>query len=161
MKKRGKKKSINFFKKDKKGISVLISWVLMVGFVVGLAAMVTMWSTGFIGNLTEQQLSQKEKDIHCQSIKIAVGCTYDQSGVTVKIKNKGNFNVHGARIRFKLSGGTSKDEEVVDLLRVNTEITRSFSMTNTETIEIFPKGKIDEDSESFYCPKVPADCKPV
>ncbi len=80
--------------KMKKGISPLIAWILLVGFVVMMGAFITNWSIQYIRNLPIGEA--QEKEIYCSNVQldIPVFCKYNNnSTLRLDIKNKGNYNI--------------------------------------------------------------------
>ena len=80
--------------KMKKGISPLIAWVLLVGFVVMMGAFITNWSIQYIRNLPIGEA--QEKEIYCSNVQldIPVFCKYNNNQtLRLDIENKGNYNI--------------------------------------------------------------------
>lgn len=80
--------------KNKKGVSMIIAYVLLVGFSVALAITVTLWIRGMAEESAEDIMS-KECELQCDEVFLAVGCYSDG----VDITNKGNFNISKLKVR--------------------------------------------------------------
>ncbi len=88
----------------KKG-DLLISWVLLVGFVVGLAAIVTMWVKDTAEQTTKDQIDRTEQELRCAetALNIAVDCTNPPHPIS--ITNTGKFTITKVKFRQFPSGG--------------------------------------------------------
>ena len=85
--------------KKKKGVSPLISWVLLVGFVVGLSLVITTWVRNQTDSTTDALEKEVEGDLRCNDV--ALNAQLDCSGSPVKltIANKGKFTIHKVILR--------------------------------------------------------------
>ena len=85
----------------KRGISPLVSWVLLVGFVVALAVMVTTWVRDQAETTTDKAVEGIEGDIRCSQVALNVNidCTTDPTLGTMTLTNKGKFTIHEIRVR--------------------------------------------------------------
>ncbi|MBI2670860.1 hypothetical protein HYX18_02695 [Candidatus Woesearchaeota archaeon] len=77
----------------KKGISPLISWILLVAMVISAGAFITFWSTNFIKKFNPEK--GLKEDIYCDNVnlKILNACRKDQHTVVINFSNQGSFNV--------------------------------------------------------------------
>lgn len=78
----------------KKGISPLIAWILLVGFVVVMGAFITNWSIQYIRNLPMGEA--QEREVYCSNVQldIPVFCKYNNNQtLRLDIENKGNYNI--------------------------------------------------------------------
>ena len=82
----------------KKG-DVIISWVLLVGFVIGLAVIVTMWVKDRAEKQVGEQVDQAEQEMRCAetAVNIAMDCT--NAPREVKLTNTGKFTIQKVKIR--------------------------------------------------------------
>lgn len=83
----------------KKGDSQIISWVLLVGFVIGLAAIVTMWVKDRAESSTREQIDQAEQELRCAetAMNVAADCTTPINDLT--ITNTGKFTIKKIKLR--------------------------------------------------------------
>src|SRR3989344_3921670 len=90
--------------KMKKGVSEIISWVLLIGFAVSLAAIVTMWTLRNTETTTEGVVKMVTEDIKCSEvfINLAIDCTTK----TLTVINDGKFKIDKLMIRADSSSET-------------------------------------------------------
>lgn len=80
--------------KSKKGVSELISWVLLVSFVIALGAFVAFFSTTYVKNVNPGHAS--ELRVYCQDTQIVLSdICRDTSNVFIMftVENKGSFGI--------------------------------------------------------------------
>ena len=84
----------------KRGISPLISWVLLIGFVVGLSIMVTTWVKEQAESSSEKLVKDVESDIKCNDLAFNANldCTILTQPV-LTITNRGKFAINKLRLR--------------------------------------------------------------
>jgi len=99
--------------KTKRGISPLISWVLLVGFAVALSMMVTDWVKTQAESTTEKTVEGVEGDIRCSqvSLNVNVDCISSPGTVQMNLANRGKFTIH--KIRIRQPGNT--EERIITL----------------------------------------------
>lgn len=126
----------------KKGDSQLISWVLLVGFVIGLATIVTMWVKNTAEQTTQQQIEQAEQELRCAetALNVAIECT--TAPKDVKITNTGKFTIQ--KVKFRQG----------DILE---DVARSIVPQQTETLNT----KIDPFQEFDILPIISINGKEV
>ena len=78
---------------NRKGVSLIISYVILIGFSISLAIMVSMWMKGQSEEVVESWETY-DCDIDCQDVFLSV-CYGDGLSVT----NRGNFNIKALRIQ--------------------------------------------------------------
>ncbi len=81
---------------NKRGISELISWVLIIGFSVALGIMVTSFLKNQASSTTEKIVQDTEGDLRCADVSINAFCL---SAGAFKITNRGYFTIHDIKIR--------------------------------------------------------------
>ena len=81
---------------QKRGISELISWVLMIGFTVALAVIVTQFLREQAETTSENIVIDTEGDLRCSDVSLTAYCFTQDS---IKIKNKGYFTIYEIRVR--------------------------------------------------------------
>jgi hypothetical protein len=88
----------------KKGVSMIISWVLLLGFSVLLATTVILWSKQQTEKYTESLTEMVENDINCRDVIyiINANCT----SKTTSINNKGSFTIVKFIIRSSMGSST-------------------------------------------------------
>lgn len=75
---------------NKRGISPLIATVLLIGFVVAAAAVVMIWTRGFVEELQEKEGGQSSARLSCATdVEIGVrDLTFGSGQMTVVVENK-------------------------------------------------------------------------
>lgn len=136
---------------NKRGISPIISTVLLICMVVLIAVVILAWSGTFTRGLLKHADETSEKMTACESqtnLDIRSACTRDDT-ITVMVESLGSKKVTGLIIRvLGTSGGYQKDVEtemnVADLKRFDIE---KQDVGTISKIEILPKvdiqGKIE------------------
>lgn len=83
----------------KKGVSVIISWVLLVGLTVAIGTMVSIWIRTTTEKTVQEQIEQV--DLKCDDIGFNVKnnseCVY--GSVSFAVNNRGSFTIHDFIIR--------------------------------------------------------------
>lgn len=121
----------------KKGISPLIATVLLIGFVVAIAAIVMLWGKGFIEERTAKEGALSKAKLDCTNINIKF---IKIDGGYVIIENRGNVEVNAFKVRYY--GGPDKLIEIYigvkPLGRINIPISSAERMDIIPAIK--PKG---------------------
>ena len=122
--------------KMKKGVSEIISWVLLIGFAVSLAAIVTMWTLRNTETTTEGVVKMVRGDIKCSEvfINLAIDCTTK----TLTVINNGKFKIDKLMIR---ADGTI--ETIESNLMPGKEESLNIDFINN--IEVIPLVKLDKE----------------
>ena len=120
----------------KKGVSEIISWVLLIGFAVSLAAIVTMWTLRNTETTTEGVVKMVRGDIKCSEvfINLAIDCTTK----TLTVINNGKFKIDKLMIR---ADGTI--ETIESNLMPGKEESLNIDFINN--IEVIPLVKLDKE----------------
>ncbi len=84
---------------QKKGDSQLISWVLLVGFVIGLATMVTMWVKDRAEQTTQEEIDRTEQELRCAETAINVAIDCPTMPRDVQVTNTGKFTIQKLKFR--------------------------------------------------------------
>ncbi len=79
---------------NKKGVSMIISYVLLIGFSISLAIMVSMWIRGESQKVADSW-EMYDCDFSCDDVFLSA--CYNQDGLSVR--NRGNFNIKGVRVQ--------------------------------------------------------------
>lgn len=126
----------------KKGISLLISWVLLVGFVVALAVFVTMWSRQQAERNIGEVIEMIEGDARCNDVSLnaEVNCAEKK----VNLVNRGYFTIYKLVIRiYKIDGDVGSDNK--DNLKIEYGDSYTYNFPEEfERLEIVPVIKIDD-----------------
>ena len=122
--------------KMKKGVSEIISWVLLIGFAVSLAAIVTMWTLRNTETTTEGVVKMVTEDIKCSEvfINLAIDCTTK----TLTVINDGKFKIDKLMIR-----ADSSSETIEANLMPGKE--QSLNIDFINNIEVIPLVKLDKE----------------
>ncbi len=115
----------------KRGVSEVISWVLLLGFSVLLGTTVIMWSKQQTEKYTDELTEMVENDINCRDIiyTINANCTTK----TTSVNNRGSFTIVKFIIRTNLSSSTL-DTAVTPTSTVNLGIPPSYYDTGFDMI---------------------------
>ena len=107
---------------NKKGISAMVSTVLLIVFVVSLGLIVVNWSSRLVGKGVEQSKSKIGSSLECGDVNVRLeekpGA---DSVIIIKNNNRNNLELKGFIARFFMN-----ENVVVDYTHYNTEI-KSFS----------------------------------
>lgn len=95
-------------KRGKKGISPLIATVLLIGFVVAVAAIVMVWGKGFIKERAEKEGALSQAQLECNLIEIEIDENYE-------VTNIGSKTIGGFIVR---DGQVIKDQKPLAVLGV-------------------------------------------
>ena len=147
----------------KKGVSLWISYVLLIGFVVALAAFVYVWMTGYT---TKSVADVKERVFNnelCDSIGVSVvGCssTSTSQNLYINVTNRGDLRITGLVFRFlQLSGTAVQNIFAVEVDRVikpqdtkifnATQLNLTWIVNNETKVEVVPE--TEKDSILVVC----------
>ena len=83
----------------KRGISPLISWVLLIGFVIGLSLMVTTWVKQQAETRADKLVEGVESDIRCNGVAFNAKLECNATPIELTIANKGKFTINKLTIR--------------------------------------------------------------
>lgn len=79
---------------SKKGVSPLVSWVLIITMTIGLGAIITSWYLNRTEDTTSQTMATLEGGIECSEVNINVAYTKDPAEkCIVKVANTGNLKI--------------------------------------------------------------------
>lgn len=135
----------------KKG-DVILSWVLLVGFVIGLAVIVTMWVKDRATDTTRQTIDKQEQEIRCAQTSITgkLDCTTSPQLLTVA--NKGSFTIQALKIRQD----TPVDETIT--IKPGETQTLNSNIDTTRAVDIIPSIQIDEKEVPCATRKITLTC---
>jgi len=101
----------------KRGISPLIATVLLIGFVVALAALIMLWGGRFVREKAEKEGALSEKQLECENVEIDVASVDVRGrGSTISIENKKNKQVDGFIFRAIKKDGSSETIQKIEKL---------------------------------------------
>ena len=96
--------------KNKKGLSELISIILIIGIVIALASFILLWSTNFLKQTTEETSLTAEKAITCTTdVELAISEICYDSKIYISIENKKDRQIDGDFLLIKVEG----DKEIL------------------------------------------------
>lgn len=121
---------------NKKGISAMVSTVLLIVFVVSLGLIVVNWSSRLVGKGVEQSKSKIGSSLECGDVNVRLeekpGA---DSVIIIKNNNRNNLELKGFITRFFMN-----ENVVVDYANYNTKIkgfsAKDFDFGNHQTIDI-------------------------
>ena len=90
-------------KRGTKGISPLIATVILIGFVVAIAALVFFWGRSYIVETAQKEGELSRIKLQCSEVTFDV-VSFDAQGLT--LENKGSIPIAGFKLR---AGNTVKD----------------------------------------------------
>ena len=122
--------------KTKKGISPLISWVLLIGFVVGLSLMVGSWVRNQAQSTTDDVVKNVESDIRCSDVAFNANVTDCAGSPKLNIANTGKFSIVEVRVRQPSPGGTEPYTLLIPVNQLKTQALNNF--VNTLEADIIP-----------------------
>lgn len=123
----------------KKGISPLIATVLLIGLVVSLVTVVTLWGRQYIMEKANKEGKLSEKKLLCNSIQINIVNSY-QIGNKGYITIKNTKDTKIGKFTFRIEGQKTEPKESFDAL--DSLAVKQYNMTFTED-EIKLLDKID------------------
>lgn len=84
----------------KKAISVLLSWVLIIGFAVAMSAIIFGWAIPFVEKISNKLDKSQNVEIYCDNtrIKIVDICrmdsnSYSNRSINITLQNTGSYNI--------------------------------------------------------------------
>lgn len=91
-------KQVSVLLMNKKAVSELISYVLIIGLSIALAVAIGLWSKGESKRVVETTVTEAETDARCAEVHLGgVKCMDQNSKVNTKIKNRGSFSISSLR----------------------------------------------------------------
>jgi len=81
----------------KQGVSLIISWVLLIGFAVTLGIIVSQWMQEQAEHTATTVIDEKAREMTCRDV--ALNAFLSPSCDTINISNKGLFTIHEINIR--------------------------------------------------------------
>lgn len=84
----------------KKAISVLLSWVLIIGFAVAMSAIIFGWAIPFVNKISDKLDKSQNVDIYCDNTRIKIvdicrmdNTTYNNQSINITLQNTGSYNI--------------------------------------------------------------------
>ena len=139
-------------KHGKRADSLLISYVLLIGFSAVLAAVVTLWYRSQAESYTETVTEKTEEDIRCNEVSINVKLSCPSS---FTVTNRGYFTISKVMLR-QISYNSEVD---VNIKPSETSPPKPLNIQNpSESFDIFPIIQID--GQEVICPnrKITLQC---
>jgi len=135
-------------KKNKRGISIAISWILLIGFAVTLALIVIVWMKAFAQDTTETVKESTEYEMQCSEISLTATNISDCSNLIIEITNKGYFTIHKIKINSQIG---TEEIDIPDSLKPTDTKTLNTNMNySSMELGIVPVTKIN--NKYFVCP---------
>jgi flagellin-like protein len=121
---------------QKKGISPLISWVILIGFAVSLAGMVGVWMKAFAGDNVDKIIEDREEDLRCNDVgfNVALDCAVTPEQVT--IANTKKFSI--SKLRVRQSNAANSDLDLQSLLPQTTKTETLNSFDPLKPVDFIP-----------------------
>lgn len=83
---------------NKKGVSPIIAWILILGLSISLGVFVTEWYLKSSKTMTENTLSTLEGGIECNDVNVNVAFTKHGNDCIIKIANTGQLKIDSVKI---------------------------------------------------------------
>tara|TARA_B100000315_G_C14183266_1_gene409906 strand:- start:19 stop:450 length:432 start_codon:yes stop_codon:yes gene_type:complete len=126
----------------RRGISPLVSWVLLIGFVVGLSLMVGNWVRTQAQTTTDDVVKNVESDIRCSDVSFNAKIDDCLGAPRLNLTNTGKFTISEVRVR---QPGHIEPYKVV--IPVNEQKTQGLSnFENTQDADIIPVITVGKNS---------------
>lgn len=124
----------------KKGASLIISWVLLVGFAVTLAVFVSTWARQQAEKTTESIVEMITTDIRCGDVAFNVVPDCESAANDIVITNKGYLTIE----KFVLRIDDEKKADIEGPLRPEpiAKITKNLNTVNVK-VELIPIIKVE------------------
>ncbi len=152
--------------KNKKGVSPLISTVLLIMIVIILAIIILLWSRGFIKEAITKEIAGNDKEIgqYCLEVVGKMKSIINaDAGETFGFENTGNIPIHAFSLKLvEKDSGSSKvvkiSESVNPGFSTIVEDTRVTGYSSYKLIKIIPillgTSKKSGVTKEFACPEV-------
>jgi len=127
--------------KNKKGAGTIIAWVLLLGFAIGLATTVFLWTTQQTEEMGKSAVKFVEGGMQCDNTMINVIKNTDCS---LTVKNSLYLNIEKVVLR-NLEQVISKDCDGGSPLEVKKEITCTESIGWCGNVTVMPIIKVNDD----------------
>lgn len=126
------KRGMNMIR-QKKGLSPIITTVLLVVIALVLASVIFMWATGFF----KEQISKSGQPIDtiCKDMNLQVAVT---GANELSINNQGDYPLYKITIRVSGSGTSNKEDKEVDILPGSSGVIISTLQLSGATVEVIP-----------------------
>lgn len=118
----------------KRGVSILISWVLLVGFAVTLALLVTVWVKQTAEEAAKELEETAEQEARCSAVAINANMTCATSN-DMTISNRGTFTI--TKVRFRQLEKVYDEDKILDPGKPETQPLNSM-FDISKPIEIIP-----------------------
>ena len=141
-------------KMNTKGVSLIISWVLLIGFAVTLGVIVSQWMQDQANKTAETVIEAKAQEVRCRDVSLNAFLT--NSCATLEVANKGVFTVHQINIRSKF-GTEAIDTSILPSQSQSLNIQTALSPD--DSIEVIPVIEMEETLVSCVTRKTVANCE--
>jgi len=128
-----------------KGVSPLIATVLLIGFTVAMAFLVSKWGFKITRSGLETIEDYATQSLYCDEVSIDVYCKDDNK----LIKNRGAFKINKLIVRTFKDGKVSTND--MNGVGVKEEIDTTLIFGGSERIEIIPIILDDKKNEEIAC----------
>ena len=158
--------------KEKKGVSPVISTVLLIMIVIILAIIILLWANSFVQEAVTKTIDSREKQIEqwCQEIKLTPEISDD--GLSFGFTNTGNVPLYKYELKLTEKGSGDSKKVLIDSAKggsvnpgfdsiidtaTNTEVTGSYE--DYESIKVIPillgdgKGSKNTGKQEVRCPE--------
>ncbi len=118
---------------QKKGISPIVTTVLLVVIALALAAIIFMWAVG----LFKEQVSKADSPIEtvCSDLSLQASIT---GANELSLNNQGNYPIYKITIKVSGAGTSESEDKEVDLMPGASALVPSTNTLSAGTVEIIP-----------------------
>jgi len=123
----------------KRGVSILISWVLLVGFAVTLALLVTVWVKQTAEEAAKELEETAEQETRCSNVAVNayMDCTRSND---MTVSNRGTFTI--TKVRFRQLENVYDEDKLLDPGKAETQPLNSM-FDSSKPIDIIPVIQIE------------------
>ncbi len=127
---------------NKRGISQIVAFVLLISFAVGLGTIVMMWYTSTTEKQSATMIGPAEGNIDCENANLNIRPNYDDC--TISVFNTGTVTIH--RLKFTpqiLEDSDTVDVEIKPIRGQHVNVTVNTLVPNSEGLEVIQSIKVN------------------
>jgi capsule polysaccharide export protein KpsE/RkpR len=136
----------------KKGVSIWISWVLIIAFMSIIASVMFVWTSGFTSQST-QRLKDVYNAVDCNFVTVSIdGACQNTQTLNMNITNRKNIDIDELVLRIYDIYGNPETKEMSVFIRhgrTNTETVKVIKQGVTSVVEVVPV--VIKDNKRIIC----------
>lgn len=141
------RRGVKVRRKNRLGVSEVVSYTLLIALAVGLAAFVTIWYTRSSEQQATGLIEVYETSAECTDVDFKISFEYNECNITVY--NTGMLNINQLKAYYFKKDKTRSDALFTDLLIPQTE-RKIDAMPNLGKLMIVPL--LERDGKLYSCP---------